>query len=322
MVRVKKFISRNSIIIVALVMFIFCSLYNSTFLTSFNIKGMLTEIAFMTFLAIGMTFVILTGGIDLSVGALAGLSSVVVAMVMKYLYVGNDVLTIILGVVLAISATTILGLLSGVFVTALRLPPLIVTLGMTWAAAGLGDALLKGSPLALAVTAYKKSLEIKLLGWVPITFIITLAVLIILINILSKYRWGREFYAVGSNRYAAFISGTKTNNVLRRAYTLSGFFAGVAGLLIAAYTGSGYPAAAKNYELYTIAAVVMGGISLTGGEGKLSLAFFGVVILRLLNKLVVFTGLSSISGFIEGIIVGSLLIIVLLINTIRKGDSK
>ena len=139
-----------------------------------------------------------------------------------------------------------------------------------------------------------------------------------LIFILKKLRWGREFYAVGSNELAAFISGIKVKGVKRKAFLLSGLFAGVAGILIAAYIGSGYPSAARNYELYTIAAVVMGGISLTGGEGRISQAFFGVLILRILNKLVVFTGLSSISGFIEGIIIGTILLAVLLINSMRR----
>jgi ribose transport system permease protein len=301
-------------------MFIFSSLYNNAFLTSFNIKGMLIESSFMTLLAMGMTFVILTGGIDLSVGSIAGLSSVVLTLIMKHWKLGNDLLVILIAVVLSLLLCTALGLINGIFVTKLRLPPLIVTLGMTWVASGLGNALLKGVPLALSISAYKKALEIKVLDWIPITFIIVLTLLILQAYVLKSFRWGREFYAVGSNRYAAFISGTKTSSVLRRAYMLSGLLAGLAGLLIAAYTGSGYPAAARNYELYTIAAVVMGGISLTGGEGKVFLAFFGVIVLRLLNKLVVFTGLSSISGFIEGIIVGSLLIIVLLINTLRKGE--
>lgn len=322
MLKVKKILSGNSLILIVIILFIFCSVYNKAFLTAFNISGMLTETSFMTLLAIGMTFVILTGGIDLSVGALAGLSSVILALVMKNCYTGNDLTTIILAVVLAVCTCTSLGFVSGVLITKLKLSPLLVTLGMTWIATGIGESLLKGQPIGLAVTAFKANLGIKILSWVPITFIIMMTLLIVMIILLKKYRWGREFYAVGSNKYAAYISGTKTDSVIRRAYMLSGLFASLAGILLAGYIGSGYPAAAKNYELYTIAAVVMGDISLTGGEGKLYLVFFGVLLLRILNKLVVFTGLSSISGFIEGIIIGSLLIIVLLINSIKKEDAK
>lgn len=321
MLKVKRFITGNSLILIVAVLFIFCTAYNKAFLTAFNISGMLTETAFMTLLAIGMTFVILTGGIDLSVGALAGLSSVILAMVMKYWHTGNDLTTILLAVVLAIGVCTGLGFISGVLITKLKLSPLLVTLGMTWIAIGIGESMLMGQPIGLAVTAFKAKLGIKIASWVPLTFLLVMVMLVILSYVLKKYRWGREFYAVGSNKYAAYISGTKTNSVIRRAYMLSGLFAALAGILIASYIGSGYPAAAKNYELYTIAAVVMGDISLTGGEGKLYLAFFGVLLLRILNKLVVFTGLSSVSGFIEGIIIGSLLIIVLLINSIKKEDA-
>lgn len=318
MLKVKEFISKHTLILIAVTMFIFTSLYNNAFFTAFNISGMLMEVGFMTFLAMGMTFVILTGGIDLSVGAIAGLSSVIMAMVMKHWNTGSDGVTILLSIVLALGVCALLGYINGICVTNLGLPSLIVTLGMTWIASGVGESLIKGLPLGLKVDAYKSFMSIKLFSWIPITFLFTLVVLVVLIYVLKNFRWGREFYAVGSNELAAFISGIKVNSVKRRAFLLSGLFAGIAGLLIAVYIRSGYPSAAKNYELYTIAAVVMGGVPLTGGKGRLALVFVGVLILRILNKVVVFTGLSSVSGFIEGIIIGTILLAVLLINSMRK----
>ncbi len=154
------------------------------------------------------------------------------------------------------------------------------------------------------------------------TFIFAVVLLLFLSNMLKNRRSGREFYAVGSNQYAAFISGTNTKGVLMKAYIINALFAGIAGVFIAAFTGSGFAGLGTDYELYTIAAVVMGGVAMTGGEGKMYLAFFGVIILRLLNKVVVYSGLSSVSGFIEGIIIGGILILVLFINSSRKGGAK
>ena len=320
MEKIKKRISNNGLLLVAILMFVLTGLLNKSFLTSFNINALLTEISFMGFLRMGMTFVLLTGGTDLSVGAVAGLSTVIIAMTMKHLELGNPTLTVLVGIVLAIVVCTALGIGNGLLVTYLKLPPLIVTLGMSWVAMGLGQMLLKGAPLALSIKSFRTLMTAKLLNVIPVSFLITVAALAFLSYVLRALRFGREFYAVGSNKYAAFISGTNTNAVLIKAYAICGGFAGIAGLLIAAYTGSGYPAAANNYETYTIAAVVMGGTSMNGGEGKIAQTLIGVAILRLLNKLVVFSGLSSISGYIEGIIIGTILIIVLLINTSKEGE--
>ena len=203
----------------------------------------------------------------------------------------------------------------------MNISPLIVTLGMTWIATGLGNTLVKGKPIALEVAGFKDVLTYKIGTWIPVMFIFAMIALVIIMQILSKT--GLALVLCGrSSRYAAHISGMKTGRVLRQAYMLSGLCAGIAGVLIAANLNSGYPAAAKDYELYTIAAVVMGGVSLTGGEGTVWNAFLGVIIIRILKKLVVFTGLSNISGFMEGIIVGALLVLVLYLIPAGRGESK
>jgi ribose/xylose/arabinose/galactoside ABC-type transport system permease subunit len=222
--------------------------------------------------------------------------------------------------VLALAVTSAMGFLSGALITGLNLPPLIVTLSMTWIAQGVGNTIIKGQPIALAFNTLKDVLVFRIGTWIPVMLLIALALLALSAFVLSRLRFGREIYAVGSSRYAAYISGMKTRRILRRAYTLSGLCSGIAGLFIAANLNSGFPDAARDYELYSIAAVVMGGISLSGGEGRILNAFWGVILLRVLNKLVVFTGLSNISGFMEGIIIGAVLVAVLFANSLRKGD--
>ncbi|MCD7736321.1 MAG: ABC transporter permease [Lachnospiraceae bacterium] len=316
--RVKKILSGKGLLLITIAMFLFCCVFNSAFLSRMNISGLLVEISYMSFLAMGMSFVILTGGIDLSVAANAGLATVMVAYTMKYWYTGNDGTTIVLAIVLALLASSAIGLLNGVMVAYFNLPPLVVTLAVTWIATGIANRMIKGAPIALSIRSFRKILIYNIGNWVPVMFLITIALLFLLSYILEKLRFGRETYAVGSSYYASFISGIKVKHVLLRSYVICGLFAGIAGLMISANLSSGYASAATDYEIYTIAAVVMGGISLNGGEGKLRNAFVGVIFLRILKKIVVFTGLSNISGFIEGMIVGSILVLVLFFNSLRK----
>lgn len=316
--RIKQFLSTHSLLVIVIALFVFTSVYNSNFLSKINLSGMLIQIAYMTFLAMGLTFVILTGGIDLSIGAISSLSTVIIAYSMKNFFVVNSTVTIIVGVLLVLVACAIIGLINGFFIADLNFPPIIVTLCMTWIATGLGNTIIKGTPIALKYPEFRKFLSLKIGGLVPLTFIIAMVVLAFLIWVLAKTRFGRQFYAVGSSSYAAFISGMNVKLVLRKAYVISAIFAGVAGLFLAANVNSGYATAAQSWELYSIAAVVMGGVSLSGGEGNILNAFYGVIILRILNKLVVFTGLSNISGFIEGIIIGAILVLVLFVNSLKK----
>lgn len=315
---VKKMLKGKGLLIVTVAMFLFCCIFNGAFLSKMNINGLLVEISYMTFLAIGMTFVILTGGIDLSIAANTGLATVMVAYTMKHWNVGNDSATIFLAIVLALLVSSAIGLLNGIMVAYFNLPPLIVTLSVTWIAKGIANRMVKGAPMALEIRTFRKILMFNIGGWIPVMFLITVILLILLSFVLEKMRFGRETYAVGSSYYAAFISGIKVKKVQLRAYVIAGLAAGMAGIMISANLSSGYAAAATDYELYTIAAVVMGGIALTGGEGRLRDAFLGVIFLRILKKIVVFTGLSNISGFIEGMIVGSILVLVLFFNSMRK----
>lgn len=316
--KIKKVLSNNSLLIIVIGLFVFTSVYNPNFLSKINLSGMLIQMGYMTFLAMGLTFVILTGGIDLSIGAISSLSTVVIAYSMKNFFVVNNTVTIIMGVLLVLAVCFVIGLINGFFIADLNFPPLIVTLCMTWIATGLGNTIIKGTPIALKIPEFRKFLSFKFGNLVPVTFIIAVVVLACLIWVLAKTRFGREFYAVGSSSYAAFISGMNVKLVLHKAYILSALFAGVAGLFLAANVNSGYATAAQNWEMYSIAAVVMGGVSLSGGEGSILKAFYGVIILRILNKLVVFTGLSNISGFIEGIIIGTILVLVLFVNSVKK----
>jgi len=315
----KNIISQNMLIVITAAMFIFCAAINPNFVDSFTQSSLMQECAYMTLLAMGMTFVILTGGIDLSIGSQLGMSTTIVAIVLRDSQLTSMPLVIISAIAASLLLCLGIGFANGLGVAFLKLPPIVTTLAMTWIAKGIAEVASTGPPIRIATTEFKAFFNYKIGGWVPVTFIFVVVLLIFLSYMLKNRRSGREFYAVGSNQYAAFISGTNTKKVLIKAYLINALFAGIAGVFVAAVTGSGTPTFGVNYELYSIAAVVMGGVLLTGGEGKIYLTFFGAVILRLLNRVVIFTGLSSVSGFIEGIIVGSILILVLFINSRKKG---
>ena len=320
--RIKESAAKNKLLIITIVLFVFCSLYNPSFLSRLNINGMMLSTSYMSLLVIGMTFVILTGGIDLSVGATAGLSSVILAYGMNNFMIANESITLLFCILLVLIVSVGIGLINGLFVAMLNLPPLVVTLGMTWVVTGIADTIVKGKPIPLPKTALKTFLKFKVFNVVPVMLIISVVALVLFIFIFAKLRYGRQFYAVGSSKYAAYVSGMNIRAVLINAYSVAGLLSGIAGIFIAINLNAGYPKAANGYELYTIAAAVMGGVALEGGQGKLLNAFYGVLILQILKKLVVFTGLANISGFLEGMIVGTILVLVLYFNSLKsKGNS-
>lgn len=141
--KARKAAGSNMLLVITVAMFIFCCIFNSAFLSRMNISGLLVEISYMSFLAIGMTFVILTGGIDLSVGAIAGLSTVIIAYTMKNSPWKSDGTTIVMAIILAVGVAALLGLLNGLMVAYFNLPPLIVTLAVTWIASGFGNRMMQ-----------------------------------------------------------------------------------------------------------------------------------------------------------------------------------
>lgn len=319
--RIKESAAKNKLLVITLVLFGFCSLYNPSFLSRLNINGMMLSTSYMSLLVIGMTFVILTGGIDLSVGATAGLATVVLAYGMNNWMIANDTITLLFSIVFVLVISVAIGLVNGLFVAMLNLPPLVVTLGMTWVVTGIADTIVKGKPIPLPATPLKAFLKFKVFSVIPMMLIISLAALVLFIFVFEKLRYGRRFYTVGSSKYAAYVSGMNIRFVLINAYSIAGLLSGIAGIFIAVNLNAGYPKAANGYELYTIAAAVMGGVALEGGKGKLLNAFYGVLILQILKKLVVFTGLANISGFLEGMIVGTILVLVLFFNSLKsKGN--
>ena len=327
-----SFLGRYNMLIVAVLLFLVCAFLNKSFVSVISLSGLFKEVAVYGFLVLGVMPVIVTGGIDLSVASLASFASVVATALVKNMQeAGNsDFLILILMISVPILLCMGLGYVSGVFVSKLKMPPLVVTLGMQWVAYGSALYIMKvfgaGAPIPfkfeIGKAVFNESIKLgsPVFLSIPISLLYLIAAAVIMFFVLKKLRWGREIYATGGNEYAAHISGIKTGKVKRRVYMMSGLFASLAGLAVfTTINGVGDPKACMGYELYAIAAAVMGGASLMGGRGNIFNAVFGILCLRLLYKLILFAGWSNYS---QNMIVGAIILITLIIATSDAGSLK
>ncbi len=249
------------------------------FLSALNVSNVLVQSAVMAVVALGMTFVILAGGFDLSVGSIVALAGIVTAAVM--LEAG-----IALGVAAGIGVGALVGLVNGLVVTGLGVNPFITTLGTMVTVRGVVFLLSGGAPIPSEGTLPRAFLDFgieRFLGlhwlvWVPA------ALLALLSWLLGLTPYGRAVYATGGNREAAYLSGIAVHRVIASTYVWCGALAGVAGVMLASRLQSGQPTAGEFYELTAIAAVVLGGATLHGGEGKLYKTIIGVLIMVVLGN--------------------------------------
>jgi ribose/xylose/arabinose/galactoside ABC-type transport system permease subunit len=249
------------------------------FLTPLNLTNVLVQASVIAVVAMGMTFVILGGGFDLSVGSVVALSGCVAATAMMKAGIA-------LGVAAGVGIGVLVGLANGLVVTALKVNPFIATLGTMVLVRGVVYLFTGGHqvpsddtlPRAFLDFGVERFFGIHWLVWVP-------AVLIVLLSwILAKTPYGRAVYATGGNREAAYLSGIAVNRVITSTYVWCGALAGLAGVMLAARLQSGQPTAGEFYELTAIAAVVLGGAALHGGEGKLYKTVIGVFIMVVLGN--------------------------------------
>ena len=297
---VVAFVKRGGIYIVLLALIIFFSFASEYFLVSKNLLNVARQVSTLGIAAVGFTFVLLLGGIDLSVGSNITLVNIVGAWLIVHAGL-NPVLAIILAVIMA----TAIGFANGWIIANIQMPPLIVTLAMMIIIEGLAYLICKGLP----IYGFPSSFAVIGQGYVgpiPIPVIIMVVVMAIGSFILNKTYFGRYFYAVGGNEEAANLSGINVKKVKYLVYSLSGFFAGVAGIVVLSRTNSGQVLAGKGLEFDILTACVLGGVSVTGGFGKISNVVAGVLILGVIGNGLVLLNLSQ---FTQMIIKGSVLML-------------
>jgi ribose transport system permease protein len=271
-------------------MVLFLSVYTKTFLTSTSIFNILRAFSWIAISGFGECMVIITGGIDLSVGSVMGFSGLIAGLLLR---AGQGVALAVIG---GLAAGAVLGLLNGLMITKAKLPPFIATLGMLLMARGLCYGLTGGWPVQDLPQQFRYlgQFDIPLLGaGVPLPLIFMVVVCVIAAVFLTSTIWGYRIYAVGGNEVASGLSGINTGNIKILVYTLSGFLTAIGGLLMTARLGVAAPTAASGYELDVIAAAVVGGTSLSGGEGTILGVLIGAAIMQVLRTGLVLTGVSA-----------------------------
>lgn len=282
------------------------------FLNGQNLLNVGVQASVTAILAFGVTFVIVSAGIDLSVGSVAALSATVVAWAAT-----GEGLPVWMAVLLGLAVGAASGLVSGTLVAYGKLPAFIATLAMLSVGRGLALVISGGSPIAFpgAVAALGDTLG----GWLPVPVLVMIAMGLIAALILARTYSGRAMFAIGGNEEAARLSGIHVKRRKLVIYALSGLFAAVAGIVLAARLTSAQPQAATGYELDAIAAVVIGGASLSGGSGKASGTLIGALILAVLRNGL---NLLSVSAFWQQVATGLVIALAVLLDTLRRRSAR
>jgi len=270
-----SFLKDFGILIVFLVLVIALSIISGgTFSSARNAINILKQTAVNGILAMGMAFVIISGGIDLSVGSTVGLSGVVACMFAHPAASGaGGQYPFIVPILMALLIGAAVGLFNGGLIAYGGIPPFIVTLGSMTIVRGLALIVSGGSPIYDVTSGFEAIASGKLKSIPYLAFYLIIVVLICAI-VLNKFTFGRRVYALGGNEVAASVSGINVKRIRVLVYTISGVLAGFAGLLVASRTITGSPTAGQSYEMDAIAATVIGGVSMSGGSGK----WYGIVI--------------------------------------------
>ena len=292
----RSLLQRYGVFLGLLVMCLILSFLSDVLLTPSNLINVLRQVSVNAIIAAGMTFVILTGGIDLSVGSLLAFAGVLSAGLQSHGF--------LVAVFVPLLAVAVLGVLSGVVITRGQIAPFVVTLGMMTIARGLTLVYTGGMPISPVAPAFRV-LGDGYLWVIPVPIIIMLAVYLLAGLVLRGTAFGRHVYAIGGNEQVARLSGVNTGRVKTAVYAISGLAAALAGLILTARLNSGDPTAGMGYELDAIAAVVIGGTSLNGGEGGVGGTLVGALIIGVLNNGL---NLLNVPSFYQQIVKGLIIV--------------
>ncbi len=278
------------------------------FLTVSNLLNIAEQTSINAIVAVGMTFVILSGGIDLSVGSIVAISGVVLGMAL------HDQQPLPLAISIALATGGICGLINGLLIDRGGLPPFIVTLGMMSIARGAALVMTEGRPISGFEPAFR-ALATARIGFVPAPVLLMAAVYLLAHFVLTRTLFGRYVYAIGGNEEATRLSGVRIHLHKPAIYAVSGLMSAVAATVLTARLNSAQPIAGMMYELDAIAATVIGGTSLMGGEGSLGGTLVGALIMGVLRNGLNLLGVSS---FLQQIVIGGVIVGAVLVDTVLK----
>ena len=289
---------RFGIGIAIVVLFVLLSVSSPHFLEVNNLLNILLQVSISTIIAVGMTFVILTSGIDLSVGPVTAFSSVIIGLTL-HLNIGIGI-PVITGVVVG----GLLGLLNGVLIAKLKVPAFIATLGMMSVARGAALFITNGQTIHMFPSEFR-FLSAGNIATIPIPVIYAIVVVAVASFILNYTQFGRYIYAIGGNKEAARLSGINTKAVEIWAYIISGITCGIGAVILTGRLNAAQPIAGIGYELDAIAAVIIGGTSLNGGVGSVSGTLMGAILIGMLRNGL---NLLNVSPFLQQVVIGSVIV--------------
>ena len=305
-----KYMSELTTVIALIILMAVITIINSNFLTANNLLNLLLQVTSNALIAFGMTFVILTGGIDLSVGSILALSSALTAGLL------GSGMPVTLAILISLILGCILGMMNGLLISYGKLAPFIVTLATMTIFRGATLVYTNGNPITkgLSDTFLFQFLGQGYIVGIPFPVIIMFIVFIVLYVLLHKTAFGKSVYAIGGNEKAAYISGVKLNKVKIIIYSISGIMSSISGLIITSRLSSAQPTAGASYEMDAIAAVVLGGTSLSGGKGRILGTLIGALIIGVLNN-----GLNiiGVSAFWQQVVKGVVILIAVLIDRFK-----
>ena len=308
MKEIKAFFTKTPTGGIFLALILVCALFSSMtsrFLTPTNISVILNQVSVNAILAFGVTFVIIAGGIDLSLGSLVAVCGVVVALLSQ-----NNEYSLWIAVIGTLLAGLTLGALNGIIVVLTKVPPFIVTLGTMTIGRGVALILSKGRPISDLNESLNFLGNGDLFGFpIPILFLVlSYATCHIL---LTKTIFGRYVKAIGGNEMASYVAGVRVNRIKLYVYMISGLFAALAGILLTARINTGQPNAGLGFELDAIAAVIIGGTSTRGGKGTITGTLLGVLFIGVINNGL---DLINVSAYWQQVIMGGIIILAVVLD--------
>jgi ribose/xylose/arabinose/galactoside ABC-type transport system permease subunit len=284
------------------------TLVEPRFFTWSNMLSVSQQIAPLAIVTVGQAIALISGGFDLSVGSIIGFAGVMAAYGTVW---GGPWAGLLSGIL----AGTMLGAVNGFVISKFNISPFVVTLGMFTAARGLALLVSGGLTVYNLPPSFSMFGREVWLGFLPVSVIIAAISCLIGWFLLNRLKQGSHFYAIGGNEQAAFLAGISVKKVKFMAYTLSGFFAGLAAVVLTARAGAGQPNAGVNFEMNSIAAAIIGGVLLGGGAGKISQVVWGVILIGTLANSLNLIGLSS---YVQLIVTGSVIVIAVILDQMRK----
>ena len=309
MTKVKYFIKDRAIYMFLIIMIVFFSIINKNFLTVKNLMNVAKQVSIFGIASVGMTYVILLGGIDLATGSIISFVNIICAYLMV-----NAGLAPGWAILISLLSSAAIGFINGIVIAQFKMPALIVTFATQTIFGGFTYIICNGIPISRFPDSFL-ALGQGYVGPVPIPVIIMVVIFLLGGFILNRTYFGRYFYALGGNEEAAELSGIRVKGVKVLVYTLSGLFAGIAGLVMLARANTGQPNAGLGYEFDVITCVVLGGVSTSGGSGKMSNVVAGVLIIGVLSNGMV---LMNINAWIQMVVKGVILLLAVGIDCVQQ----